>query len=85
MPSRHWEFLDLRPRDPQGPGGHYFFSNKALGAFLFEYSTRSHWVLRLVDGDCIRPKDFLDPNAKSVNLDTQREAPTPMGLRCSRK
>ena len=34
MPSRPWESLGLRSRDPQGPGGHYFFSNNALAGIL---------------------------------------------------
>ena len=34
MPSRPWESLGLRPRDPLGPGRHYFFFNNALAGIL---------------------------------------------------
>ena len=34
MPSRPWESLGLRPQDPLGPGGHYFFFNNALAGIL---------------------------------------------------
>ena len=34
MPSRPWGSLGLRPRDPQGPGMHYFFTNNALAGIL---------------------------------------------------
>ncbi len=34
IPSRPWESLGLHPRDPLGPGGHYFFSNNALAGIL---------------------------------------------------
>ena len=34
MPSRPWGSLGLQPRDPPGPGGHYFFTNNALAGIL---------------------------------------------------
>ena len=34
MPSRPWRSLGLRPRDPPGPGRHYFFTNNALAGIL---------------------------------------------------
>ena len=40
MPSRLWESLGLRPRDPPGSGGHYFFSNNALAGILILISHR---------------------------------------------
>ena len=45
MPSRPWGSLGLRPRDPQGHGRHYFFTNNALAGILivvlYKYQLRT--------------------------------------------
>ena len=43
MPSRPWESLGLRPRDPLGSGGHDFFSNNALAGLLILILTSTPW------------------------------------------
>ena len=39
MPARPWGSLGLWPRDPPGPGGHYFFTNNALTGILIFLET----------------------------------------------